>query len=45
MTLGRIGDGTKGCAPWFRDLAPWKKAVRELTAAKRQAERTSSAKT
>jgi len=37
--------GTKGLCAVFRDLAPWKKAADELTAAKRQAERTSSAKT
>jgi PAS domain S-box-containing protein len=44
MTLGRIGeDGEKVCAV-FRDLSPWKKAADELTAAKRQSERASSAK-
>jgi signal transduction histidine kinase len=45
MTLGRIGDGDERLCAVFRDLAPWKKAADELTAAKRQAERTSSAKT
>jgi len=44
MTLGRIGDeGERLCAV-FRDLAPWKKAADELTAAKRQAEQASAAK-
>jgi PAS domain S-box-containing protein len=44
MTLGRIGDdGEKLCAV-FRDLSQWKKAADELTAAKRQSEKASSAK-
>jgi PAS domain S-box-containing protein len=44
MTLGRIGDGGERLCAVFRDLAPWKKAADELTAAKRQAEKASSAK-
>jgi PAS domain S-box-containing protein len=44
MTMGRIGeDGEKFCAV-FRDITQWKKAEEELLEAKRQAERTSSAK-
>ena len=44
MTMGRIGDdGSKYCAV-FRDITPWKKAEEELIAARRDAERASSAK-
>jgi PAS domain S-box-containing protein len=43
MTMGRVGAGEKFCAV-FRDITQWKKAEEELTEAKRQAERASSAK-
>jgi PAS domain S-box-containing protein len=43
MTIGRLGSGEKFCAV-FRDITHWKKAEEELTEAKRQAERASSAK-
>jgi PAS domain S-box-containing protein len=44
MTLGRVGsNGQKFCAV-FRDITQWKRAEEELTEAKRQAERASSAK-
>ena len=44
MTMGRLGDdGGKYCAV-FRDITPWKKAEEELIAARRDAERASSAK-
>jgi PAS domain S-box-containing protein len=44
MTLGRIGEeGERLCAV-FRDLAPFKKAADELSAAKRRAEKASAAK-
>jgi PAS domain S-box-containing protein len=44
LTIGKLADGTgKSCAV-FRDITPWKKAEEELVAAKRQAERDSSAK-
>jgi signal transduction histidine kinase len=42
--MGRLGDdGGKYCAV-FRDITPWKKTEEELIAAKRDAERASSAK-
>jgi PAS domain S-box-containing protein len=44
MTIGRVGEnGQKFCAV-FRDITQWKRAEEELTHAKRQAERASSAK-
>jgi PAS domain S-box-containing protein len=43
MTMGRLGEGGKFCAV-FRDVTPWKKTEQELIAAKRDAERTSAAK-
>ena len=44
MTMGRLGDdGSRYCAV-FRDITPWKKAEEELIAARRDAERASSAK-
>jgi PAS domain S-box-containing protein len=44
MTMGRLGEaGEKYCAV-FRDITPWKKAEEELVAARRDAERASSAK-
>ena len=44
MTLGRIGDRPDKLCAVFRDITPWKKAEEELTDAKRQAEKASSAK-
>ena len=44
MTVGRIGDGTDTLCVAFRDITRWKRAEAELTQAKRQAERASSAK-
>ena len=44
MTMGRIGDGADKFCAVFRDITPWKKAEEELTDAKRQAEKASSAK-
>jgi PAS domain S-box-containing protein len=44
MTVGRIGDGAEKLCAVFRDITQWKKAEEELLNAKRQAERTSSAK-
>jgi PAS domain S-box-containing protein len=44
MTIGRIGDGRQKFCAVFRDLTQWKKVEDELLAAKRQAERESSAK-
>ena len=44
MTLGAIGDGNDKICAVFRDITPWKKAEEALTAAKRQAETASSAK-
>ena len=44
MTMGRIGDGRQKFCAVFRDLTHWKKAEKELLAAKQQAERESSAK-
>ena len=44
VTMGRLGDnGDRYCAV-FRDITPWKKAEEELIAARRDAERASSAK-
>ncbi|MEA2995841.1 MAG: hypothetical protein QOG74_1390, partial [Alphaproteobacteria bacterium] len=43
MTLGRIDDSQRVCAV-FRDITPWKKAERELMAAKHDAEKASAAK-
>ncbi|MBX9773890.1 MAG: PAS domain S-box protein [Xanthobacteraceae bacterium] len=44
MTMGRLGEaGERYCAV-FRDVTPWKKAEEELIAARRDAERASSAK-
>lgn len=44
MTLGRIGrDGSRFCAV-LRDVTQWKNAERELKDARREAERTSAAK-
>jgi PAS domain S-box-containing protein len=43
MTLGRIDDSPRVCAV-FRDIAPWKKAERDLMAAKHDAEKASAAK-
>ena len=43
MTMGRLGESGKFCAV-FRDITPWKKTEGELIEAKRQAEKTSSAK-
>jgi len=44
MTLGRLGDaGDKFCAV-LRDITAWKKNEEELLTAKRQAEKTSAAK-
>jgi PAS domain S-box-containing protein len=44
MTVGRIGEGTDTLCVAFRDITRWKRAEAELTQAKRQAERASSAK-
>ena len=44
MTVGRIGDRTDKLCVVFRDITQWKKAEDELTEAKRQAEKASSAK-
>ena len=44
MTTGRIGEGTDKLCAVFRDITQWKKAEKELTQAKRQAETASSAK-
>ena len=45
MTLGRVGDGPdpKFCA-MLRDLTPWKKAERDLSDARQQAEHASALK-
>jgi PAS domain S-box-containing protein len=43
MTLGRLGDGKRFCAV-FRDLTAWKKTEIELVTARRQAEKSSFAK-
>ena len=44
MTMGRIDDGGEKLCAVFRDITQWKKAEEELINAKRQAEKTSSAK-
>jgi PAS domain S-box-containing protein len=44
MTMGRIGDDADKLCAVFRDITPWKKSEEELIAAKRQAEKASSAK-
>jgi PAS domain S-box-containing protein len=44
MTMGRIGDGADKLCAVFRDITPWKKVEEDLTDAKRQAEKASSAK-
>ena len=44
MTVGRIGGRTDKLCVVFRDITQWKKAEDELTEAKRQAEKASSAK-
>jgi PAS domain S-box-containing protein len=43
MTVGQAGDSKKLCAV-FRDLTQWKKTEEDLVAARRQAEKSSSAK-
>src|SRR5215475_6655594 len=44
MTVGRIGDSTDTLCVAFRDITRWKRAEAELTQAKREAKRASSAK-
>jgi PAS domain S-box-containing protein len=44
MTVGRIGSRADKLCVVFRDITQWKKAEYELTKAKRQAEKASSAK-
>jgi PAS domain S-box-containing protein len=44
MTMGRIGESAVKLCAVFRDITPWKKVEEELTQAKRQAEKASSAK-
>ena len=44
MTLGRIGENTEKFCAVFRDISQWKRAEEDLIESKRQAERTSSAK-
>src|SRR5262245_57317561 len=44
MTVGRIGASTDTLCVAFRDITRWKRAEAELTQAKREAERASSAK-
>jgi PAS domain S-box-containing protein len=44
VTLGTVGDSKDKLCAVFRDLTPWKKTEEELIAAKRQAEKVSSAK-
>jgi PAS domain S-box-containing protein len=44
MTMGRIGDSTDKLCVAFRDISRWKRAEEELTRAKHQAEKDSSAK-
>jgi len=44
MTMGRIGDGDEKLCAVFRDITQWKKAEEELLESKRQAEKTSLAK-
>ena len=44
MTMGRITDGAEKMCAVFRDITQWKRAEEELTNARRQAEKASSAK-
>ena len=44
MTMGRLGDGAEKFCAVLRDITQWKRAEEELLNAKREAERTSSAK-
>jgi PAS domain S-box-containing protein len=44
MTMGRLGEGGEKYCAVFRDITPWKKTEEELIAARRDAERASSAK-
>src|SRR5262249_19215379 len=44
MTLGRIADDSHPVCATFRDITPWKKAERELVAARDAAEKASAAK-
>jgi PAS domain S-box-containing protein len=44
MTVGHVGDDPEKLCAVFRDLTQWKKTEEELIAAKRQAEKASSAK-
>src|SRR5207248_2500007 len=44
MTMGRVGDGAEKFCAVLRDITQWKRAEEELLNAKREAERTSSAK-
>jgi PAS domain S-box-containing protein len=44
MTMGRIGGETDKLCAVFRDITSWKKAEEDLTHARRQAEKASSAK-
>ncbi len=44
MSMGRIGEETGKLCAVFRDVTPWKKVEADLLAAKREAEKASSAK-
>lgn len=44
MTLGRIGENAEKFCAVFRDISQWKRAEEDLIESRRQAERTSSAK-
>ena len=44
MTLGRIADDAQRVCAVFRDVTPWKKAERDLVAARAAAEKASAAK-
>jgi PAS domain S-box-containing protein len=44
MTIGRIGEGGEKFCIVFRDVTQWKRAEEDLTNAKREAEKASSAK-
>ncbi len=44
MTLGTVGDSKDKLCAVFRDLTQWKRTEEELIAARRQAEKTSAAK-
>jgi signal transduction histidine kinase len=44
MSIGRLGEASGKLCAVFRDVTHWKKTEKELTEAKRQAEKTSSAK-